>query len=87
MVRPLWTEGRVSILRSAEGKPIGFLAIVRDINERRRAQELFKTLANNSLSPSTSCRTASCSSSIRSFNTMLGLAKANCWARMPADSC
>ncbi|HWR70337.1 MAG TPA: PAS domain S-box protein, partial [Dehalococcoidia bacterium] len=44
----LWTEGRVSILRSAEGKPIGFLAIVRDINERRRAQELFKTLANNS---------------------------------------
>jgi two-component system invasion response regulator UvrY len=44
----LWAEGRVSILRSAEGKPIGFLAIVRDINERRRAQELFKTLANNS---------------------------------------
>ncbi len=44
----LWTEGRVSILRSAEGKPIGFLAVVRDINERRRAQELFKTLANNS---------------------------------------
>ena len=44
----LWTEGRVSILRSAEGKPIGFLAMVRDVNERRRAQELFKTLANNS---------------------------------------
>jgi len=44
----LWAEGRVSILRSEEGKPIGFLAIVRDINERRRAQELFKTLANNS---------------------------------------
>jgi two-component system sensor histidine kinase UhpB len=44
----LWTEGRVSILRSAEGQPIGFLALVRDINERRRAQELFKTLANNS---------------------------------------
>ena len=34
----LWTEGRVSILRSAEGKPIGFLAVVRDINERRRAR-------------------------------------------------
>jgi|GEM_PF-162622 len=44
----LWTEGTVSILRSAEGQPIGFLALVRDINERRRAQELFKTLANNS---------------------------------------
>ena len=44
----LWTEGTVSILRSAEGKPIGFLALVRDINERRRAQEMFKTLANNS---------------------------------------
>ena len=44
----LWAEGKISILRSAEGKPIGFLATVRDINERRRAQELFKTLANNS---------------------------------------
>jgi PAS domain S-box-containing protein len=44
----LWAEGRVSILRSEEGKPIGFLAIVRDVNERRRAQELFKTLADNS---------------------------------------
>ena len=44
----LWAEGRVSILRSEEGEPIGFLAIVRDVNERRRAQELFKTLADNS---------------------------------------
>jgi two-component system invasion response regulator UvrY len=44
----LWAEGRVSILRSDEGKPIGFLAVVRDVNERRRAQELFRTLANNS---------------------------------------
>lgn len=44
----LWAEGRVSILRSEEGLPIGFVAVVRDINERRRAQELFRTLADNS---------------------------------------
>ncbi len=44
----LWAEGRVSILRSEEGQPIGFLALVRDISERRRAQELFRMLADNS---------------------------------------
>ncbi len=44
----LWAEGRVSILRSEEGQPIGFLALVRDVSERRRAQELFQTLADNS---------------------------------------
>ncbi len=44
----IWIEGKVTILRSTDGKPIGFLAVVRDISERRRAQELFKTLANNS---------------------------------------
>ncbi len=44
----LWAEGRVSILRSEEGRPMGFLALVRDVSERRRAQELFRTLADNS---------------------------------------
>ena len=44
----LWAEGRVSILRGEGGEPIGFLALVRDISERRRAQELFQTLADNS---------------------------------------
>jgi two-component system invasion response regulator UvrY len=44
----IWTESKVSILHSPEGKPVGFIGIVRDIAERRRAQELFKTLANNS---------------------------------------
>lgn len=44
----IWTESKVSILRSPDGRPVGFIGIVRDIAERRRAQELFKTLANNS---------------------------------------
>jgi len=44
----IWTESKVSILHSPEGQPVGFIGIVRDIAERRRAQELFKTLANNS---------------------------------------
>lgn len=44
----IWTESKVSILRSPDGAPVGFVGIVRDIAERRRAQELFKTLANNS---------------------------------------
>ena len=44
----IWTESKVSILHSPDGKPVGFIGIVRDIAERRRAQELFKTLANNS---------------------------------------
>ena len=44
----IWTESKVSILRNPDGRPVGFIGIVRDIAERRRAQELFKTLANNS---------------------------------------
>ena len=44
----IWTESKVSILRSPDGRPVGFIGIVRDIAERRRAQELFNTLANNS---------------------------------------
>ena len=44
----IWTESKVSILHSPEGKPVGFIGVVRDIAERRRAQELFNTLANNS---------------------------------------
>ncbi len=44
----VWTESKATILRSPDGKPVGLLGIVRDIAERRRAQELFKTLANNS---------------------------------------
>jgi two-component system sensor histidine kinase UhpB len=44
----LWTECNACVLRSPDGEPVGYLGIVRDIAERRRAQELFKTLANNS---------------------------------------
>ncbi len=44
----LWTESKVSILRSPDGQPVGVLGIVRDIAERKRAEELFKTLADNS---------------------------------------
>ncbi len=44
----LWTESKMGILRSRDGEPVGYIGVVRDIAERRRAQELFKTLANNS---------------------------------------
>lgn len=44
----LWTESKASVLHNAEGRPVGFIGVVRDIAERKRAQELFKTLADNS---------------------------------------
>jgi len=35
----LWTESKVSILRGADGRPTGFVGIVRDIAARKRSEE------------------------------------------------
>ncbi|RLC94983.1 MAG: histidine kinase, partial [Chloroflexi bacterium] len=33
----LWTESKMGILRSRDGEPVGYIGVVRDIAERRRA--------------------------------------------------
>jgi len=38
----LWTESKVTVPRSPEGRPIGFIGIVRDISERKRTEEVLK---------------------------------------------
>lgn len=38
----VWTENRVSYLRDAAGKVVGFLGVSRDIGERKRAQDALK---------------------------------------------
>ncbi len=38
----LWTESKATVLRSLEGRPIGFIGIVRDITERKRTEEVLK---------------------------------------------
>jgi PAS domain S-box-containing protein len=43
----VWTESIVNLPRGLDGQPSGLLCISRDIVERRRAHELFSTLANN----------------------------------------
>jgi len=38
----LWTESKVTVPRTPEGRPIGFIGIVRDISERKRTEEALK---------------------------------------------
>jgi PAS domain S-box-containing protein len=40
----LWAEARVSFLRNAEGQPVGLIGMLRDITERKRAEEERKQL-------------------------------------------
>ncbi len=44
----IWTENKISYLRDASGKLVGYLGVTRDISERKRAEDLFKTLADSS---------------------------------------
>ncbi len=43
-----WTETSWNLLRDGNGKPVGIIGSVRDITERKRAEQLFRTLADNS---------------------------------------
>jgi PAS domain S-box-containing protein len=38
----LWTESKVTVPRSPEGRPMAFIGIVRDISERKRTEEVLK---------------------------------------------
>jgi len=38
----VWTEGRISILRDPDGKPAELVGIVRDIDERKKAEDALK---------------------------------------------
>lgn len=42
-------EASASLIRDLTGKPIGFRGIVRDVTEHRQVEELYKTLAENSI--------------------------------------
>lgn len=44
----VWSETILSGLRSDDGNPSRIVGVTRDIGERRQAQELFQTLADNS---------------------------------------
>lgn len=44
----IWTEVRLSGIKDAENRVIGFVGIARDIMERRQAEQLYRTLANSS---------------------------------------
>ncbi|MBI3189841.1 MAG: PAS domain S-box protein, partial [Ignavibacteriales bacterium] len=43
---PLWLEQTTRIIRDAEGKPVEFRSIVRDISERKQAEEKIRLLAS-----------------------------------------
>ena len=38
----IWTEGRIGILRGADGKPVEMIGIIRDIGERKKAEDALK---------------------------------------------
>ncbi len=42
-------EASVSLRRDTQGQPIGFRGIIRDVTERKQAEELYKTLAEKSM--------------------------------------
>lgn len=44
----IWTETNWNVLRGKNGRLIGIIGTVRDTTQRKRAEELFRTLANNS---------------------------------------
>lgn len=44
----VWTETTWSLLLGREGKPVGVIGTVRDVTQRKRAEDLFRTLADNS---------------------------------------
>ncbi|MBM4463343.1 MAG: PAS domain S-box protein [Chloroflexi bacterium] len=44
----MWVEGRINILRSEDGHATGIVCVYRDIDERKKAQELFRRLADSS---------------------------------------
>ena len=44
----IWTETNWNLLRGDNGRPVGMIGIVRDITQRKQAEELFRTLADNS---------------------------------------
>jgi len=44
----VWTETTWSLLLDNSGKPVAIIGAVRDITERKRAEDLFRTLADNS---------------------------------------
>ncbi len=44
----VWTETTWSLLLGKDGKPAGAIGTVRDITQRKRAEDLFRTLADNS---------------------------------------
>jgi PAS domain S-box-containing protein len=44
----IWTESTLSYLRDEEGRISGLLGVTRDIHDRKKAHELFRTLAENS---------------------------------------
>lgn len=46
--RRVWTETTWSLLRNGDDRPVGIIGAVRDITQRKRAEDLFRTLADNS---------------------------------------
>ncbi len=44
--RLIWVENSISILRDAQGAPIGFLAVSKDVTERKRAEEQIRYQAD-----------------------------------------
>src|SRR5208337_3267756 len=45
----VFNEISVSLTRDAEGKPIGFRGVARDVTERKRAEEAYQAVVENSL--------------------------------------
>jgi len=43
----VWEESTLSFLRDPDGFPVGIIGIARDVTERKRAQELFRILADS----------------------------------------
>lgn len=44
----VWTENKITYLRDSERRLTGYLGVTRDISERKRAEDMFKTLASSS---------------------------------------
>jgi PAS domain S-box-containing protein len=44
----IWTESTLSYLRDEDGRISGLMGVTRDIHDRKKAHELFQTLAENS---------------------------------------